>query len=370
MVSDPTQIVEHYPNYCQCCGHDLSDTASEFIGKRQVIDIPPIKPMIREHRIYGKRCRCGHITRSEFPKEAHSPICYGTDVQALTAYFHTRQYIPYERMEEMYNDLFGLRVSTGSLVNMVQNTAQKAKGIYETIRRLVAESAVVGADETGCRLKGKNAWAWVYQTPKATYIHTDKSRGKAVPNKIFPQGFPKSILVHDCWHSYFGVQTKGHQICTAHLLRELKYLAKLYPQQQWSEDFTSLLHNALELKRNMTPSDYLHPVKKQPELEIRLQNLLEQEINPQYKKLATFKKRITRYRDYLFSFLYNLETPPDNNASERAIRTFKVKQKVSGLFRSDEGARAFAVIRSVIDTSIKNSQNVFQGLKMIAVWGD
>jgi len=370
MTSEPTEIVEHHPNYCQCCGTDLSDVSSEFIGRRQVIDLPPITPIVREHQIYGKRCSCGHVTESEYPEEAHSPVCYGRNLQAFTAYFHARQYIAYERMREMYSDLFGLRISCGNLVNIVQTFAKKAFGIYAAIRLRVAQSAVVGADETGNRVKGKNAWAWVFQTPQATYIHSDQSRGKAVINQLFPEGFPASILVHDCWSSYFGVQAKEHQICTAHLLRELKYLGKLYPQQQWSSDFSSLIHQALELKKNMLAVDYLQPLEKRTELEDQLEILLEQSISSEYEKLITFKERIIRYRNYLFTFLYHLEVPPDNNASERAVRTFKVKQKISGLFRSEEGAKAFAVIRSVIDTTIKNTKNVMQALALIPIVGE
>jgi hypothetical protein len=321
--------------------------------------------IVSEHQIYSKQCSYGHVTQSEFPLEVRSPVCYGSTIQSLTGYFHARQYIPYERMQELYRDIFGLQISSGSLANMVQNLAKKASGVYETIRQRVAESKVVGADETGCRVKGKNAWAWVYQTPTATYIHPNKSRGKAVIEHLFPEGFPKSILVHDCWTSYFGVKSKGHQICIAHLLRELKYLDKLYPKQQWSKNLTSLLCRALELKKNMLPTDYLQPIKRRTELEEQLKTMLEQEINPKYTKLVIFKRRIVRYSGYLFSFLYHWEVPPDNNASERAVRTFKVKQKVSGLFRSEEGAKSFAVIRSVIDTTIKNTKNVMEALALI-----
>ena len=209
VVSDPTETVEHHPAYCQCCGKDLSSVSSEFIGRRQVIDIPPVTPVITEHQIYGKRCCCGHITESDYPEEAHSAVCYGNNLQALMAYFHARQYIPFERMRELYSDLFGLQLGSGSLVNMVQNFAAKASGIYETIRRQIVQSTVAGADETGNCINGKNAWAWVFQSPKATYIHSDKSRGKTVINQLFPRGFPETVLVHDCWSSYFGVQAKG-----------------------------------------------------------------------------------------------------------------------------------------------------------------
>jgi len=145
----------------------------------------------------------------------------------------------------------------------------------------------------------------------------------------------------------------------------LKYLSKLYPKQQWSENCKSLLLQAVELKKRLSPADYLQPVKKRTELEKAFELLLEQTISPQYQKLIVFKKRIIRYRNFLFTFLYEQQVPPDNNASERAVRTFKVKQKISGLFRSDEGAKAFAVIRSVIDTTIKNTKNVMETLAII-----
>jgi transposase len=144
---EPTEVVCHVPCYCKECGEDLSNIPSEFIGSRQVIDIPPIKPIFTEHQVYGKRCSCGHITESDYPVEAHSPVCYGSNIQSLTVYLHARQYIPFERMREFYNDIFGVSISSGSLVNIVHSFANKAKGIYETIRERISESAVVGADE-------------------------------------------------------------------------------------------------------------------------------------------------------------------------------------------------------------------------------
>jgi transposase len=217
ITDDPTDTIVHSPDYCTCCGKSLHSIPSVFSGKRQVIDIPAVHPTVTEHQIYSKRCTCGHLTESSYPPEAHSAVCYGSNLQSLTAYFHARQYIPYQRMREMYREIFGLSISSGSLVNMVSSFAANCKGIYEEIHRRVSASSVVGADETGVCIKGKNHWAWVFQTPQATYIHTDKSRGKKVIDQLFPQGFPQTILVHDCWSPYFGVPTKGHQICTAHL---------------------------------------------------------------------------------------------------------------------------------------------------------
>ena len=364
-VPDPTEITLHQPNYCHCCGADLSDISAEFIGKRQVKDIPPITPVVTEHQIYGKRCRCGHFTKSRFPEEANAPVCYGPRITGLTAYLHSRQYMPYERMNELYRDIFGIPLSSGSLTTMIKSVAHNSRGFYEEIRRRVSSAPVVGADETGVNINGKNRWAWVFQTPEATYIHAGLSREKKVIDQLFPQGFPKSILVHDCWKSYFSVQTKGHQICTAHLLRELKYLGKLYTQQKWTADFARLLHTALKLKKTILTEDESKVFHERRMLEEQVDQMLTQTTDSQHKNLIAFKERIKKYRHCLFRFLYHTEVPPDNNASERAIRTYKVKQKVSGLFRTEEGAEDFAIIRSVIDTTIKNKGKVWEALELI-----
>ena len=368
----PDEIVEHKSDYCSVCGRILSSTESVFAGKRQVIDIPPIVPRITEHHVYSRQCSCGHCQVSDYPKEAHSSVCYGKNILGLTAYFHSRQYIPFERMREMYRDLFGLGISSGTLVNMVQRFAAKVDGLYEIIRKRIAQSSVVGGDETGICVNGKNHWGWTFQTSQATFITIDSSRGKKVIDKHFENGFPKSTMVHDCWKPYFKVSTNSHQICTAHLLRELKYLDQLYGDNcdGWAKKFINLLNDALQLKKELAPFQYLQPIEQRKLLENRLSELINQNIDPKYKKLITFKKRITKYRQYLFQFLYQYDVPPDNNASERTIRTFKVKQKVSGLFRSIEGAQAFAVVRSFIDTSMKKNQNIWKAIYAAAMIGE
>ena len=361
----PDRIIEHKSDFCSVCGGDLTSIESVFAGSRQVIDLPPTVPVISEHRIFSRRCSCGHCQTGSYPAEAHSRVCYGQNLLGLTAYFHSRQYIPYDRMREMYREVFGLEISCGSLVEMIRRVADKAGDIYEDIRRRISQSPVVGGDETGVCIDGKNRWAWTFQTPRYTFIDVDVSRGKKVIDKHFQDGFPKSVMVHDCWKPYFKVYAENHQICTAHLLRELKYLDQVYGNE-WTTQFTQLLKEALLLKKALTPIDYLSPIEKRKQLEKRLDELLKCSINEKHGKLLTFQHRMKEYRQYLFQFLYSFEIPPDNNASERAVRTFKVKQKVSGLFRSLEGAHAFSVIRSLIDTVIKNGQNVRDGLALVA----
>jgi hypothetical protein len=148
------------------------------------------------------------------------------------------------------------------------------------------------------------------------FIHTDSSRGKAVIEALFPGGFPCTIPVHDCWKPYFGVNADSHQICAAHLLRELKCLDKLYLQQEWTGNFTALLHRALDLKKTLLPSDYLQPVEERRAIEGQFKILLAQGVDPEYEKLTAFRERMVRYRKYIFPFLYDWKIMLDNNASD------------------------------------------------------
>jgi len=365
MSEHPAEVKEHIPHYCNKCGEVLSGENKEFIGKRQVIDIPPIIPVITEHRIFKVRCGCGHVQESDYPLEAHSTVCYGPNITAMTGYFHTRQYLPFERMREAFSDLFNLEISSGTLNNMLERLSEKATPVYDSIHDRISSSAVVGADETGVCVNGKNHWAWTFQTQLLTYIFVNFSRGKKAIDEVFPSGFPKTLLIHDCWKPYFSVESDSHQICTAHLLRELNYLEKLY-DDDWPESFRELLLEALRLKRKLPDKDIHCICSEREQAEEKLDALLEKPINEKHEKLVTFRARIEKYRKYLFGFLYRQDVPPDNNGSERAVRNFKVKQKVSGLFRSAKAAQNYAILRSVIDTTRKNNQNALGALMAIA----
>jgi len=180
-----------------------------------------------------------------------------------------------------------------------------------------------------------------------------------------PDGFPQAIFVHDCWRSHFDTNATRHQLCTSHLLRELKYFEERY-KSLWATKFKQLLLDALKLKESLAPTDYLQPIFKRIDFENLLDELLVLGIPENMKEVVTFQKRMIKYRNYIFTFLYFHEVPPDNNASERAIRNIKVKQKVSGQFKTTNGAQTYAIIRSITDTCIKNSQNILTAFKTIA----
>ncbi len=365
MVENPDVIIDHKPSFCKQCGNDISDNTAELVMCRQIVDIPAIVPQYTEHKIYRTPCTCGHQTESSFPQGVNAPISYGSNVEATIAYMHTRQYIPLERMSEYFSDVCNMPISEGTICDILERFAQKAIPAYNLIAKAVETSKVVGADETGAKVNGKLAWFWTWQNRISTFIAFSRNRGTATIHANFSKGFENAILVHDCWRSHFETKAITHQLCIAHLLRELKFFEERY-QSAWATSFNQLLHDALELKKNLTPSQYYYPINQRTEITKRLMILLQTSIPEDMKEVVAFHKRMNKYKDYIFTFLHHFEVPPDNNASERAIRNIKVKQKVSGQFKTERGAQIYAIIRSVTDTCIKNSQNVLAAFSTIA----
>lgn len=366
MLENPDVVIQHKPSFCNQCGEDLTHEPALFIQRRQVVDIPPIIPEFTEHRIFEKTCSCGHHTRANFPANVNSPISYGPIIQATVAYMHTRQYLPFERMSEFFSDLCNLEISQGTLCSLLKRFAQKAQPAYELIAQKIENATVVGGDETGAKVNGKKGWFWAFQNKKLTYITFSNNRATTSIDQNFPKGFQNAILVHDCWRSYFQINCKTHQICVPHLLRELVFFEERY-QSQWAIDLKELLYDAINFKRNLTQIQHLNPILQRDIIIERWSVLLKTTVCEKRKDLYTFYKRMHKYKEYVFTFLFHEEIPPDNNASERAIRNVKVKQKVSGQFKTQDGAQSYAVIRSVTDTCVKNGQNVLEAFKTIAM---
>lgn len=364
MVSEPDQIVAHNPLFCNHCGRDISNLPAEMIERRQVVEIPPIKAMYVEHQIFSRTCTCGCTITGSFPAEITPGISYGKSVESLSAYFYTRQFLPFARMQEMFNDVFSLPISEGGIHLVLSRATAKAEPAYELIHQRIEQSSVVGADETGTRIGKGKGWFWTWQNEKLTYIIASMNRGAQTINEHFKNGFPNAVLVHDCWKSHFEPLVLTHQICIAHLLRELTYLNETY-DCTWSKQFKELLRDAIHLKQKLKPPDYLAPIPERTELIMRLLELTEKPTNTDYDELASFQRRMIKYKNYLFPFLFSFDVPADNNGSERAIRNLKIKHKISGYFKSFKGASQFAILRSVLDTAMKNGQSVLNAFSQI-----
>jgi transposase len=276
-----------------------------------------------------------------------------------------RHYVPFNRIVEIMRDIFNIPMSPGTVGNMLKGLAQKARPVYEDIKQRVELSAVIGGDETGIKINGKKGWLYTFQTTVLTYLAVSFSRGFDAIQCLFKNGFPISVYVTDCWAAQLKTFAKAHQICMAHLLRELNNFIDAL-DCQWSVKMKQLLQQAIELKGQLTTDDYLHGNETVNFLEADLDMLLQTALETKHKKVQAFIRRLNKNRNAIFTFLHHPKVPPDNNASERAIRTAKVKMKVSNQFKSLDGAQSFAILRSLIDTTIKNSQNVLNTLSSLA----
>lgn len=368
--ASPDEVINYQPDCCNNCGNDLSNVTATMIESRQVIDIPVIKTTCVEHRIYQKKCSCGHCMQGKFPGHVAANIQYGPVAESLMGYLHARQYMPYKRMKEFFTDAFNLPISEGSIANILQRFVKKAWPLYDIIKQRIEKATYVGSDETSLVVNGAKHWAWTWQNSMLTFIACTDNRGFKTIEQHFPEGLPNSIVGHDRYAAHFNCEAKKHQICTAHLLRDLQYLTELYDNKcDWAVQMKDLIIQAFHLKKVLAMPDYSGPNKKRNALEKALTTLLQTNIDKTHGKAKTLQKNLLKHQQHILTFLWHSDVPADNNGSERAIRNIKVKQKISGQFKSENGANGFAVIRSIIDTAIKSGQNVLASLAHIAKLG-
>ncbi|EFI71765.1 MULTISPECIES: IS66 family transposase [Segatella] len=312
-VTTPDRIIEHKPHYCKCCGRPLS-VGFRKIRTTQVIDIKFIVET-NEHQYYEKVCQCGCVNNCDAP---NCRIKYGDNIRALVTYLNVVQCIPLKRIEC---------------------------------------ASVVGADETGAAVGKELHWNWIFQNDLLTYVYQMKSRGQQAIDSKFPNGQPNSTLVTDRHRNYFNMNVKDHQVCLAHLLRNAEDLNELDTKQDWSRRFIHLIAHAIDLRR---AGDITK--RKIKILKTKMKNLLGESLTHLDEEFESFKKGILKVKNYLFTFLTDLHVPYENNASERGVRKIKVKQKVSGCFRTDVGANDFAKIHSIAETAMKNGNSKFNAI--------
>ena len=348
-------------NFCTHCGESVEHIEGVVVETRQMIDIPLLVSELTAYIVTEKLCKCcGKKLRGRFPKGVNAPIFYGPNIQSMVAYLSEAQYVPVKRLTELMNDFFGISMSMGTVCNIIEKIKKGAKPVYDNIRQRVAHSPVVGADETGENVNGKLYWLWAWQTDKLTYLASHKNRGQVAIDTDFPDGLKHSILVTDRHSSYFNMDVKGHQLCLAHLIRNLKYLNEFDTKQTWSSQFLELLRDAIHQRKTLAWIDI-----DRLNIMSRLDRLLEEPLEHLDKMFARIQRSLRKLKDAVFTFLYDQNVPYDNNGSERAIRKTKIKMKVSQAFRSENGADAFAILHSIMDTAKKNNQSPFLALKTI-----
>ena len=359
-VADDTKW--HNPEYCSCCGKSLEKITGEDIETRQSIDVPlPICSIVTNHIVCEKKCTCGQNNRGSFPGYVKPGVSYGVNIHALVTYLSVVQDIPYKRLVGTLKEIYGIELSQGSISNILNRMSTQSDSAYEEIRQEIENSLVAGADETGVHINGKLNWMWVFQNMVLTFIFHHASRGKAAINKHFINGLLNCILVTDRHSSYFNMETAGHQLCLIHILRELVYLGELDKEQQWSAAMMNLFYYSIEQRKTKETGEIdIGKIKKQFDL------LIKQDLSSLDKKFENLRKSLEKHSEHIFKFLEFDDVPYENNASERCCRVLKIKQKVSGMFKSDNGANAFCQLYSIADTARKNKQDPFLALIAVA----
>ena len=368
LSDNPDKIHDLKSDYCNKCGYHLEKANFVLHSRRQVVELPPISPIYEEYREYGCDCPgCGHHQRASYPSDIKAPIQYGRSIESYVAYFSVYQYVPYFRLKQLLLHTFGLSISEGSIQNILQRAASKARIVYEFIHQTLQEASFIGTDETGAKVKGEKWWIWVWQNCLNTYLYASDNRGGKTIDSCFPEGFANATIGSDRWAAQLKTKAANHQLCFAHLERDLIFLLES-EKNPWARQFKELLADALALRKKAEQKQQAWKKGQRAawELEDRLNRLLTRPIiKNTFPETAKFQRSMIKHRNYLFPFLYDLCVPPDNNGSERAIRNVKVKQKISGQFRT--GQQDFCTIRSVVDTLLKRELDVFTYLNKIMV---
>jgi transposase/uncharacterized coiled-coil protein SlyX len=372
----PDSVIIHGAARCHCCDKSLSGAAVSGYECRQVFDIPPIQMQVTEHRAEIKDCpRCGAISKGLFPDEVSQPVQYGARVRQLAVYLTQYQLLPYKRVQEIFEDLLGHRVSGSFLVNNNRRCAVGLQAFIEDLKIELKRQAVLSVDETGYEYNGRRNWLHTVSTEQYSFYMPHSSRGAVAMYEAGVLPGYQGVLVHDFWKPYNEFDC-GHALCNVHHLRDLTFCHEI-EKSNWAGKMKQLLlalhKKVLTAKESgltcLTPGQWRYWSRKYDDWVAagEAEHPLPQKQPGRRGVVKKSKTRnmLERFRDRkeeILAFASNFLIPFGNNIAEQAIRMMKVKQKISGCFRSEQGAKDFATIRSYIATIKKHGQNVMQAL--------
>jgi transposase len=377
-VEKPDQIIIQAVQGCTHCGKSLRDVSVLDYEKRQIFDLPPLHLEVTEHRAEVKTCPCcGTENRGDFPTGLKQAAEYGSGVKSLAMYLMHAHFMPYERLGEFFREVFGQAISPGSFYNFNRSCFNLLQDSEAQIKHDIIGSSVAHFDETGVNLSGKGQWLHSASTSDSTFYMVHEKRGQPALDAIGILSNFKGFAIHDHWQSYFDYLC-SHGLCNAHHLRELTFL-----EEEQGEVWARKMKKCLRAMK--ASADYFRDKRKKlkPELLMYYENRYDRIVREGFalhkndpgpslkikrgrKAQAPGKNMLDRLRfdkDAVLAFLRHLHVPFDNNLAERDIRMAKLKQKISGCFRSTQGAQFFCRIRGFISTLRKRNLPVFESIK-------
>ena len=361
---------------CDQCGKHLDGLpVSVLPERRQVFDLPVIKFSTTEHRIGEVLCSCGAVHRGEFPESVNQPTQYGPNTYSLANYLSYYQFIPYDRMRLFFLDVAGQTISVGTLSKMCQQGAHLAAPMADQIKEAVIASPVANFDETGLRVNVRLRWLHSAATTTLTWYGVHDKRGNEAMDAHGILPVFKGKAIHDNWAPYWKYLCK-HGLCNAHHLRELEFIAET-TGQEWPRTLQELLREmkqatdlAKETGWKELPAALIDSFVQ--DYDQVIEEGLEQ--NPEQSRTAgkrgrtkqtpayNLLSRLRLRKENALLFLRDLSVPFDNNTGEQTMRMPKVKIKIAGCFRTEEGASNFGIVRGYIDTLRKQGVQIYSAI--------
>lgn len=361
-VERPDQVVELKAKSCSCCQADLSKQAAELVDVNQVTELPAAKAEVIEVRQYGVICPCGHVEIQAAPEGLEMDRTFGARLEATVTYYRQEQHMSYERTKASLQALHGVEISEGGIDQIMQRSGQKGVQAVGELKTTIQHSRVINSDETGARIDGQKAWEWVFCTLTAILHVICPTRGTAEIEKVLGQHQPE-VWGCDCLPAQLKAKARLFQLCLAHQLRNLQAVVELYPHALWPRAMQALFRFAIHVyhqRNHLSLNQYQAQLLR---IEGLCNRLLDRPISqPEIYKL---QKRYRKHRQHLFVFLYRSDVAPTNNVSEQALRSSVVHRKVTGGFRSQWGADAYAALASIIDTAALSGINAFDALQAL-----
>lgn len=381
MVAVPDEVHLHQVNHCRDCGVSLTEADHQVHKRRQVIELPQIRARVIEHQTSVCLCPgCGSVNQSCFPESIPAPISYGPRLSGAVLYLTQYQLLPYQRTQELIKTLLGISVSTGTLVRMVERGSEALKELVTSMAHGLRGQQVVHFDETGFYVEKKRQWLHVASTESLSYYMHHRRRGVDAMKAMNVLPSFSGTAVHDGHTPYWKYTQCRHSLCNVHHLRSLCFVEERY-QAGWATSMKRLL---LWMKQHVERCKARGDPGIDLQIKHRLIMLYDQIVarglrtHPEPARKAETKRgpikqgkarnlvlNLQRYRTEVLRFLTDFRVPFDNNQAERDIRMMKVKQKVSGAFRSQTGAEAFCRIRSYVSTMRKQGHNELDVLTSI-----
>ena len=380
VMSEPNHTKDHMHSDCTGCPHRAKCLDRACIKEtRHEINAVVTVDVTAHNLIEVHECPLhGGVKTGSFPEDIKATVQYGKNLQAMVVAFNTIGAVSINRTHEILSSVFNSPLATGTIKNMVTRCAESLKDTYERIRLTMTALGLIHCDETGSRVDGKTCWVHVASDQDYTYLTINQKRGQAGMDAADVLPHARGIIVHDCWGSYWKYQDVTHAICCAHLLRELNGVIEIHPEQTWAAKFKKLLLDMKKVRDKALLSDkdevsYYHRHKFDMEYDAILKTAYEENPIPETpaKKRGRKKKgkvlnlicRLDNYKESVCLFIKNLCVPFDNNQAERDLRMVKVKTKVSGCFRSEEGAQEYLTIMSYIGSARKHGINAFTAIR-------